>query len=83
MNNNIVPQGTTEVINDGAIVTKKVLMLKALTDLVLTNVVFQWPATPANANVQDAFTLPAGNWLGYLAGFELTTGIAHVIYQDQ
>lgn len=78
MNKQIIPTGPTEVITNGT-VTANILIIEAITDLVITNLVFINPKQPANAGVDAAFTLPAGGHLFYVESLTFT-GTAQVVY---
>ena len=78
MNSNIIPQGPQETITDGAI-THSAQVIFAETDLVITNLVYIFPANPANANVITGFTLKAGRYLFNVKSMTFT-GTATVVY---
>lgn len=79
MNSQIIPTGLSETITDGTITDKKVLVLTAETELVITGLVYQFPADPPNAAVVAAFTLPAGRSLFRVKSVTFT-GTATAIY---
>ena len=78
MNNEIIPLGPTEAITNGTI-SRKALVVTAETDLVITDLVFGYPASPANAGAVDAFTLLATRSLFNVKSMTFT-GTATVIY---
>lgn len=80
-NSNIIPQGSQEVVVNGSL-TQKALMVQAETDLAITALVFEFPASPPNAGVVDNFTLKAGSRLFHVKGMTFT-GTASIIYLDQ
>lgn len=78
MNNQIIPRGPQETITNGSI-AKNILCIFAETDLVITALVYISQATPAHANVDNAFTLTAGRFLSHVKSLTFT-GTATVIY---
>lgn len=78
MNNQIIPTGPTEVLTDGDI-SKNVMVFEALTDCVITNLVFIQPPSPASGNITDSLTLKQGSHLFRIASLSFT-GLANVIY---
>jgi hypothetical protein len=81
MNSGIIPQGPSEVVTDTAVITREILVATALTDVAFTGLSFTFPATPANADVIAASTLPAGSQLFNVAGITVTTGQLYVVYR--
>lgn len=79
MNSQIIPTGPAETITDGTIANRKVLMLTAHTELTITGLVYQTPATPPNAGVVAALTLAPGQSLFRLKAV-VFTGTASVVY---
>ena len=80
MNNQIIPQGSSETITDGTITNKEVMLLMAETDLAITGLVYAKQTDPANAAAVDAFTLKAGRHLFNIKSV-IFTGTATVIYR--
>lgn len=79
MNHQVIPLGVTETITNGTITDQEVLLLSAETELTVTDLVYQYPKTPANAGAVDAFTMAAGRHLFYVKSITFT-GTATVIY---
>ena len=79
MNSDIIPQGPTETIVDGT-VTREALLVYAETDLVITDLLYQFQADPPHANAVDAFTLAAGRYLPGVKSLTFT-GTATIIYR--
>lgn len=80
MNSNIIPAGPSEVINGGTI-SEDMVIVQAVTALVISTLVFNFPSTPTHVNKTVAFTLPAGQVLYRVASITFT-GTAFVIFED-
>jgi hypothetical protein len=80
MNSHIVPVGPTETITNGTIAGRPIEIVQAETDCVITSLIYQFPATPPNAGVVNAFTLKAGRYLFKVASL-IFTGTATIIYE--
>lgn len=78
MNHDVIPLGPTETVTDGN--AKGALALFAETDLVLSNLAYQY--TPGNTGNTPltGFTLKAGRYLFYVKNVDFT-GTATIIYQ--
>lgn len=81
MNSNILPQGPSELLTDTAVITREILVATAFSDVAFTGLTFCFPATPANADVITAGTLPKGAMLCNVASMTVTTGQLYVIYR--
>lgn len=79
MNSDIIPQGDTETVTDGAI-TRPVLLFTAETDCVISAIVYLLPADPPNPTKVTAFTLKTGRWLANVKSVAFT-GTATAIYR--
>ncbi len=79
MNSDILPQGPQETIVNGTI-NRPVLIVYAETNLVISNLVYEFQATPAHANAVAGFTLPAGRYLCYVKSCTIT-GTATIVYK--
>lgn len=82
-NDNVIYQGPQEIIDNAspAALTKNALVINALTDLVITNLVFMFPANPPAANVVNALTLKQGGFLFHVASATFS-GTAAVTYYN-
>jgi hypothetical protein len=80
MNSDIIPQGPSELVGVGSI-TREALFIKATAALTLTNVVFSFPATPANAAAATGCALPAGDALYNVKSCTIGAGAAYVVYR--
>jgi len=78
MNSDIVPQGPTETVTNGT-VDRNALMVFAETALVISEITYEFPASPANAGAVTAFTLPVGRVLCRVDRM-VFTGTATFIY---
>jgi hypothetical protein len=80
MNHDVIPQGPTETITDGTI-QDGAMAVFAETDLVITNLAYQYPKTALGAGTPlTGFTLLAGRYLFYVKAMTFT-GTATIIYQ--
>ena len=80
MNSHVIPQGPQETITNGTLGARPTLILYAETDLVLTALIYEFQAAPANAGAIAAFTLKAGRYLYYVKSCAFT-GTATVTYK--
>lgn len=81
MNSDIIPQGPSEILGAGSIVTRDALLVqKAGSVATLTGIAFCFPATPANAGVVTAADLASGP-LYNVTAFTVATGSVYVIYR--
>lgn len=62
-------------------ITREALIIKATSALTLTNVVFCFPATPANAAVATGCSLAVGDAIYNVKTCTITVGTAYVIYR--
>ena len=81
MNNQIIPQGSRELVDASTSIIADALIIRALEDVAFTALVYKFPKTPANADAITAGTIPAGTQLEYVKSVSLTTGLAEVVYQ--
>lgn len=79
MNSSIIPQGPTETIAGGTM-SRVALVVSAETDVVISAIIYDFPAAPPNASVVAAFTLKAGRNLFNVRSMTFT-GTATAIYR--
>lgn len=81
MNSDIVPIGPTELVGVGSITNRQVLVGTAIGAVTFTGLAYIHPATPANAAVVTAGTLPAGASLRNFKNITISSGVLEVIYK--
>lgn len=81
MNNQIIVQGARELIVASSAIVENALVIRALTAVPFTALVYKHAKGPANSDAANAGTIPAGMNLEYVKSISLTSGTAEIIYQ--
>ena len=82
MNSDIIPQGPSELVGAGALI-RDALLIKSTgaASTVLTSIVFDFVAAPANAAAVTGCTLTTGDALYNVKTCTIGSGVAYVIYR--